>query len=142
VSRLTISLTDEQRDWIEAEAEEQDCSKSQVVRSLIDDERVADSEVERRLDALERRVTTLERGGEPSGEQATGGEDGDEREVWRVVRDAIGDGWAAEEIVVSQLDSAVDWGESEFDSGQEVLETFKEQARIARRDGEVRWLGL
>lgn len=140
--RLTISVTDEQRDWIEREAEQQDCSKSQVVRGLIDDARVGDSEVERRLDALERRVTTLERGGEPSGERATGDEDSGEREVWEVVRDAIGDGWTDEETVVAQLDSVVEWGESEFDSASEVLETFEEQARIARRDGEVQWLGL
>jgi len=84
--RLTISLTEEQHDWVTREAERKDCSQSAVLRAAVDEQRLADGtdderDLVARVNALEDRMREFERGerrggvsGERHGEHESRGE--------------------------------------------------------------------
>jgi hypothetical protein len=60
--RITVTLSDAAKEWVEAEAEARECSQSDVLAALVDEARGADTDptVTDRLDALEERVSELE----------------------------------------------------------------------------------
>lgn len=60
--RITVTLSDAAKEWVEAEAEARECPQSDVLAALVDEARGADTDptVTDRLDALEERVAELE----------------------------------------------------------------------------------
>jgi hypothetical protein len=60
--RITVTLSDAAKEWVEAEAEARECSQSDVLAALVDEARGADTDptVTDRLNALEERVDELE----------------------------------------------------------------------------------
>lgn len=80
MARLSITLEDELAAWVESQAQQRGVSKAQVIRDAVrqahmwgTSEPGANSDVQTRLAALERRVATLEQNTEDGASTATSG---------------------------------------------------------------------
>lgn len=152
--RLTISLTEEQRDWVAREADREDCSQSAVLRAAVDEQRLAggtddEADLVARVDALEDRIRELERaehagevGGERVGEQRgedkdcgeDGGEDSGEQRG-----ETAGDG---DEALRERVADA-DWSASQYretparaDGVTAVVRELRDRGRLISPDVE------